>query len=307
MLMVFEALLALSVVLVAFGRWCMALSLRVARRRYSGRPIPTDSVTFSETGITHKSDASEATRTWADLKSVRFGERFVYLQFRDRTCLYVPLAAFPSADAVDGLVALAHARALHARLDLHDNVSAECAKFFRARGLPEENKLKNTVKALVIFFLLLGEGGILAAIDPRNTNNRLFLSWMLGYCLLGGFVGLVIYVGVRRMASWARIPLIVLSCAALAAIPIGTVLGICILAILFSDRVPPLLTRRYEEVVARAPVAHPRTSRLTWLVLLLIVLLLIPMATMIWHVRRLRPGRREVGVPSPATSRLDQR
>ena len=89
------------------------------------------------------------------------------------------------------------------------------------------------------------------------------------------FIGIAINWGVRRFASWSRIPLTILALVGLAAFPIGTVFGGLILRAFCSPRQPKLLSKKYERIVKATPEMNDPTSAATWLfVFLLIVLVL---------------------------------
>ncbi len=277
-LLLFEASILVLLIVPWFRRRAMIRSIESMCQRDPERLLAMNRLTIDGSGITTESGESEIRRNWNELRSVRFGEDFVFLLFKNRTFQYIPLRVFPAAHAaLDQLVVLAQTNAPHAFIDASvAYVSPESAQLIRTRNLPAEEKMKNYARVLTILFVLFGALGTAAVLDPAAKANHLAFRWMLAwYGILGGVAGLAIYCGVRQMAPWARIPLIILSFAAMVLFPIGTFFGIRVLTLISADISPPLLTLQYKNVVNNSQGTVRRTSPMAWVALFLICILIL--------------------------------
>ncbi|MSQ54212.1 MAG: hypothetical protein EXR31_02480 [Betaproteobacteria bacterium] len=75
--------------------------------------------------------------------------------------------------------------------------------------------------------------------------------------------------GLRRLRPWARIPTIILSVLGLLAIPIGTIISIYVLWLLFAKKGRMLFSPEYQAVIASTPHVKYKTSIVVWIVLAL--------------------------------------
>jgi hypothetical protein len=150
----------------------------------------------------------------------------------------------------------------------------------RAQHLLHERNLRQCTLALVGFIYLGMTAVIIASmiLQPLKSAQWPIVIGLAIYSLGGLLAGVPIAIGVFWRAAWARLPLFVLALASLVIFPFGTALGIEIVRCLMSGPEPKLLTPLYAEVVRQTPQFTPRTSFLTWVGLVLIIILVISIA-----------------------------
>jgi hypothetical protein len=129
--------------------------------------------------------------------------------------------------------------------------------------------------------------GATFAISSLSNLQRQPDGWVSAAGLVGDFlVGLILPVamalllffggrGLRKLTPWGRVVGIVIGVIGLAAIPVGTILGIYILYLLLSKKGKMVFSPAYKEVRAATPDVKYKTSMVVWVVLGIFILLLL--------------------------------
>jgi hypothetical protein len=90
-----------------------------------------------------------------------------------------------------------------------------------------------------------------------------------------GTLQLISGIGLRQLRGWARIPAAIVAAVSMAFIPIGTVIGIYILYLLFSPKGSKVLSEEYRDIVALAPDIRYRTPGWFWILIVTVMLILV--------------------------------
>ncbi|RYD33796.1 MAG: hypothetical protein EOP87_10375 [Verrucomicrobiaceae bacterium] len=103
------------------------------------------------------------------------------------------------------------------------------------------------------------------------------VQFLVGLILPGALAILLFFGGrgLRKLTPWGRVIGIVIGVIGLAAIPVGTVLGIYILFLLLSKKGRLVFSPGYKEVITATPQVKYKTSPVVWVVLGLFILLLL--------------------------------
>ena len=166
------------------------------------------------------------------------------------------------------------------------------AERIRSERLGAERALKQNVLCCVGVFVLLSVTMLIASYShqcsPRQKCIEIEMSCVLSAAALAGGC---IYWGVRRLAAWSRVPLVVLCFLSLVLFPVGTVFGLLILMRVLVRRPPRLLSHEYEAIVRQTRHMDERTSLLAWVGLALIVILVIAVILIAQLPPEMRQGR----------------
>jgi hypothetical protein len=90
-----------------------------------------------------------------------------------------------------------------------------------------------------------------------------------------GTLQLISGIGLRQLRGWARIPAAIVAAVLMAFIPVGTVIGIYILYLLFSPKGSKVLSAEYRDIVALTPDIRYRTPRWFWILIATVMLALV--------------------------------
>lgn len=132
------------------------------------------------------------------------------------------------------------------------------------------------LESLLLGVTALGVVYLLAVPNPRYRVLIVFAPPSVA-----ALAGLFITWGVYRMQPWTRRPLVAMCLVGLPLFPFGTLFALRILQIAFTGKHPQFLTNDYYDIVQKTRHLNPRTSVLTWIGLVLIVVLLLSVAV-IW-------------------------
>ena len=88
-----------------------------------------------------------------------------------------------------------------------------------------------------------------------------------------GTLQLISGIGLRQLQGWARIPAAIVAAVAMTNVPIGIVIGIYILYLLFSPKGSKVLSAEYRDIVALTPEIRYRTPRWFWFLILAVILI----------------------------------
>lgn len=143
----------------------------------------------------------------------------------------------------------------------------------RKRNLNAEASLKQNTLCLVGLFSLLAVVIVWDAVTRNSAQPDYIATAMAVISTFVAAASIVVNFGVRRFASWSRIPLTIMAFMSLPLVPVGSVFAILILTTLHPRKPPRLLTQEYEQIVRATPDLNERTSTLTWFAIILLVIL----------------------------------
>lgn len=103
-----------------------------------------------------------------------------------------------------------------------------------------------------------------------------------------GTLQLISGTGLRQLWGWSRIPAAMVAAVSMFAIPIGTVVGIYILYLLFSPKGSKVLSAEYREIVALTPDVRYRTPRWFWILVLVVMSILVGLVVFAFVAFRIR-------------------
>ncbi|MDZ4405582.1 hypothetical protein [Prosthecobacter sp.] len=148
------------------------------------------------------------------------------------------------------------------------------AELDRRQHINTEATIKSvgTLYYLGAFVLILvGIAGLAGSRLDKDVSPLL-----LGAILLAVGVGQgVVAYGLNRLQSWARIPTVIFSCLGLFAFPLGTLINAYILVKVLGKQGKFVMTPEYKEIIAATPHVKRKTSVVTWVLLILLIIVLI--------------------------------
>lgn len=130
---------------------------------------------------------------------------------------------------------------------------------------------ESSVRSVGSFYVIVGAVmvawalGVLVMADTASSSGAEF-QFGCGFGLLGGMV-FWIGLGIRRLKSWSRTPVGILSSIGLIAIPIGTLINGYILWLCFSQKGKFVFSKEYQAVIEQTRHIQRRTSLFVWILL----------------------------------------
>lgn len=122
---------------------------------------------------------------------------------------------------------------------------------------------------LLALGVLAGSKAALGELGRAGSGSLAFMGiFFLAFAVGGIFVGR----GLRSLQPWARIASIVMAILGLLAPPVGTLINIYILYLLFSEKGRRIFQSDYPDIVAATPDIRARTSIVVWVLLGILVL-----------------------------------
>jgi hypothetical protein len=103
-----------------------------------------------------------------------------------------------------------------------------------------------------------------------------------------GTLQLISGIGLRQLRGWSRIPAAMVAAVSMFAIPIGTIVGIYILYLLFIPKGSKVLSAEYRDIVALTPDIRYRTPRWFWILVLAVMLILAGLVVFAFTASRIR-------------------
>ncbi len=102
-----------------------------------------------------------------------------------------------------------------------------------------------------------------------------FMIGMTIFYLVIGVLMVFLAFGIRKLKSWVRIPVTILSGLGLLNIPIGTLINGYILYLVWSKKGKMVFSDEYKQVIEATPHIKYKTSIIVWIILIIMVLLLV--------------------------------
>ena len=143
-----------------------------------------------------------------------------------------------------------------------------------------------SAKSVAVLFILGGLFGLLAGLSwisvpilnpvmPGGPNFQyVYLACGIVAVVLSA-VQISVANGLRKLASWSRIPAAVLAGIGLIVFPVGTLINAYVLYLLLSKKGTMVFSPEYKNVMAQTPHIKYKTSIVVWIFLGLVVLLLL--------------------------------
>jgi len=154
------------------------------------------------------------------------------------------------------------------------NVAGD-AEAVRAEHIKHEASVKSVGTLYYIggVVLTLATLGLFAA-DVIAEANTLMVVMLALYAVFAA-VSFVLGYGVRKLAAWVRIPIVIVSCIGLLGFPMGTLINGYILYLMLSEKGRRIFEPDYADIVAATPHIKYRTSILVWIVLGVLLLAIV--------------------------------
>jgi hypothetical protein len=160
------------------------------------------------------------------------------------------------------------------------------AERVRREHIGHERQLR-AVGALYLFGGVLGLLGgialIVGSIGAERGGGEMTAIAVL-YVAISAF-SLVLGWGYRKLAPWVRIPGTVLAAIGLLGIPIGTIISLAILWMIWSAKGKVVLSPQYAAIVAATPHVRYRMTVVDWIVWGLLAAVLIGLVAMLMMAR----------------------
>lgn len=122
---------------------------------------------------------------------------------------------------------------------------------------------------LSAFFLLVGAAVVLRGDFMEAPYIGIELA------VVYSFFALVIVPlgrGMRKLRSWAKVPVTILSCFGLLAFPIGTIINGYIIYLVWCRKGEMVFSTQYQKVIEQTPHVKYRISIVVWIILAIIII-----------------------------------
>ena len=154
-------------------------------------------------------------------------------------------------------------------------VSSPGAEEMRNRYLKHEASVRSVGSLYYLgggLLILAALGSVLGASSGGDTA----VSAIVGVILLVlGAAQIWTAYGLRRLQSWARVPVGIMSGLGLLGFPLGTLINGYILYLIFSQKGVVVFSPEYRAVIAQTPHIKYRMSALVWILVGIVVLVLV--------------------------------
>lgn len=141
-------------------------------------------------------------------------------------------------------------------------------------------KTEASIKSIGILYWLSAIGILIASAVSFTTAfsgaefRFLQLAIAIALCALGIFQFIVGF-EIRRLKAWARIATGVLSGIGLLGFPVGTLINAYILYLIFGKKGSMVFSDSYKEIIAATPHVKYKTSKVVWILLILVILIIL--------------------------------
>ncbi len=164
------------------------------------------------------------------------------------------------------------------------------AETVRNNYLKQEANVKSvgSLYFIISVFLVIGAFSSWRAVQ-RASDPGAVLPTVSAIFGAAGILGLIVGFGLRRLESWARILAIILSglavIASLLNMPsgfIGLVIHAYLLSVLASPKTSLVCSPYYKEIIAATPHVKYRTSKVVWILLGLLLVIILATAVYVY-------------------------
>lgn len=154
-------------------------------------------------------------------------------------------------------------------------VSSPGAEEMRNRYLKHEASVRSVGSLYYLgggMLIMVALGSLLGASSGRDTAVSVIVGVIF---LVFGTTQIWTAYGLRRLQSWARVPVGIMSGLGLLGFPLGTLINGYILYLVFSEKGGVVFSPDYRAVIAQTPHIKYKMSALVWILVGIIVLVLI--------------------------------
>lgn len=155
------------------------------------------------------------------------------------------------------------------------------AERIRTEHIQHEMSVKSIGLLYYLSAFVLGGLSAFLIVRAPNTADPILAYILSPVCMALAVVSGAVGYGIRGLASWSRIPVIVLSILGLFNPPIGTLINLYILYLVVCKKGKVVLAPEYQEIIRQTPHVKYKTSLASKIALVLLVLLLIGIIAMI--------------------------
>lgn len=161
---------------------------------------------------------------------------------------------------------------------MQEGVADNSSEAIRQEHIKHEASVKS-VGFLYLFSAVLmfvfGGMGVFVIGSAQSGGGGSGLGVMLGLILLV-LAGVQVWVGLglRRLRTWARIPAGILSGIGLLSFPLGTIINLYVLYLLFSRKGKMVFSPQYRRIIEETPHIQYKTSVVVWIFLALLLVLM---------------------------------
>ncbi|MES2437692.1 MAG: hypothetical protein V4584_01410 [Verrucomicrobiota bacterium] len=120
--------------------------------------------------------------------------------------------------------------------------------------------------------IIAGAVPLLGGTGGSTTAHQLGAA---SFFVVFGIFQIGVGIAIRRLRRWTLLPVGILSALGLAAIPVGTIISAYILYLFFGGKGKVVLSDSYKQVIAATPHIRYKTSKVIWVLLGLVVLLIL--------------------------------
>lgn len=159
------------------------------------------------------------------------------------------------------------------------NLGAPTAEHTRHLHLKHEASVKSIGTLYILGSVILIIAMTFSLFAPVENEKALIFPITVALIVIG-LLQFWLGKSIRKLKSGARIPAIILSVIGLIGFPIGTLISAYFLYLLCCQKGKTVFSQEYAQVIAATPHIKYRTSIVTWIVLLLLIILVVGIIVM---------------------------
>lgn len=160
------------------------------------------------------------------------------------------------------------------RITAGQPIATQAAEDLRNAHIKHEASVKSIGVLYYLGAVAVFMAGIAALIPGATKVTGLEAVFVAGFLLALSVAQILVGTGLRRLRRWARIPTGILAGVGLLGIPIGTLINGYILYLIFSKKGAMVFSDQYQAAIAQTPHIKYRTSKLIWILLGLVLLVI---------------------------------
>lgn len=161
------------------------------------------------------------------------------------------------------------------RITAGQPIATPAAEELRKTHIKHEASVKSIGILYYLGAIAVFVAGIAAAIPGATKATGPEAIFVAVFLFVLSAVQILVGTGLRRLRRWARIPTGILAGVGLLGFPIGTLINGYILYLVFSKKGAMVFSDEYQAAIAQTPHIKYRTSKLVWILLGLVLLLIV--------------------------------
>jgi len=160
------------------------------------------------------------------------------------------------------------------RITAGQPIATRAAEDLRNAFIKHEASVKSIGVLYYLGAIAVFMAGIAAVIPGATKLTGLEAVFVGAFLLVLSLAQILVGTGLRRLRKWARIPTGILAGVGLLGFPIGTLINSYILYLVFSKKGALVFSDEYQAAIAQTPHIKYRTSKLIWILLGLVLLVI---------------------------------